>query len=387
MLKRLQRFKVQGEERWDPYLDSIGKSRYGSEDDRRLILDDPVLKTAKLCVIDSGQQSCGITPEAITFYTIITFLTIAAAYMALVRQSASAAIIWPILAWILSIGIAHDAGHNAVSRKLPWLNGLLSYTSLPLLFEPRSWALQHMRYHHLYTNDLVMDVDTKYGSFTGMARHHPSQAHSKIMRFTWPVFIMMQLIVASFDLVVKFPLTGQFGAFGWLGPLCWFGVVCLPWFRETATVTSFSAKLLLSLAPAALTSTIFVIVSQSSHLGEATIQVSQGQQGILAPGQWGRCQALSAVNYRPESAFWMIATGGLNLQSVHHLLPFVYCWRLRKIWPILRERLLQEHGIILPEMPTLWDAYLAFVFQLQRSCTSDVSDQSKAISVAGDKRL
>jgi fatty acid desaturase len=118
-----------------------------------------------------------------------------------------------------------------------------------------------------------------------------------------------------------------------------------------------------------VSSAIFTVVTQASHLNEITLEVAQGNRGIMAPGQGGRCQALSSINYHPDSFLWTVLTGGLNLQSVHHLLPCVYSWRLRKIWPILRERLAEELNIVLPELPSVWAAYLEYILQLRRAST------------------
>jgi fatty acid desaturase len=370
LLQRLQKYRAAGAPRWDPQIESLGKSRYSTAEDQSAVLQDPIIKTAKQAVILSGQTACSAPLEAIVFVGIFWILSLAAAWMTLFRHNVLAALCWPVLSWLCSVNMAHDAAHHAAFHRREGYNRLLSYLALPFFFEPVTWEKTHNFSHHLHTNDLQHDGDTKYGVEVGMARHHQRQASRMLMPLTWPLFIIIQLLATSWGQCLFFPLRHYRQRRSCLGPLFLTFVVALPWF--IATQSTSVDKAVLSLLPTTMASIIFSVVTQSSHLGEAQLEMAQGSTGILAPGAWGRCQALTSVNYAPESRLWCALTGALNLQSVHHLLPFVHGWRLRKIWPVLRKNLEEQHGIKLMEEQSIFSAYVAFATQL-RSASSKIN--------------
>ena len=368
LLQRLEPFKVDNLKRWDPFIAKIGKRRYETQEDRELILNDPVLKIAKACVVESGQAACQITSQAFVFVVVMALCSILAAFLVQWQRSILASILWPIFHWLSAANIAHDAAHHAAFRHHENLNTFWSYWSLPFLFEPRSWQRQHNFSHHLHTNDLDLDVDTNYGPLTTLARIDTDQKWFSHMPLTWSLFLFSQIFLTSFAEVVFMPLTKLHGTRSLIGPFSGCLVFLVPWVLRVET-EAWTRTACLSCIPSIVASLIFIVVTQASHLSHQQLQVAQGPKGILAPGEWGRCQALASLNYQPNSLLYTALTGGLNLQSVHHLLPFVHSWRLHKIWPLLQRRL-KALGIDLPEAPSLCCAFSSYVQQLKLSSSN-----------------
>jgi hypothetical protein len=373
LLTKLEKFHVEDAPRFDPFFTSLSGSRYDTAEKRSAVVNDVVIRSAKKAVVRSGQTAPHAPRSAILFYVLTYSCSVWAAYRTLALRCTLSAIAWPFLHWLASINMAHDAGHHAVLRGWPRLNILLSYASLPFAYEPYDWQYVHNYAHHLFTNCADLDRDFSHPSITKTARHSYDQAWYFWMPITWPIFLVAHMVLATSFLV---GISQIFGIYhrsnwrSWLAPVSWLLVIVAPWATATES-SSLAQNIVLSMAPCSLYSCIFWVVTQSSHLHSDTI--ASGKIG-LSPGSWGLSQALTSLNYSPESTMWTALTGALNIQSAHHLLPFVHSWRLCKIWPYLEEELRKEHGICLKQTPDLFNAFLSYVRQLRRASNNIVDE-------------
>ncbi len=71
---------------------------------------------------------------------------------------------------------------------------------------------------------------------------------------------------------------------------------------------------------------------------------------------WYKHQVLTSHTFCPNSFFWFIFTGGLNLQIEHHLFPGVNHQHLRKIQPIV-ERVCKKHDVSYNVSMTMSEAF------------------------------
>jgi len=75
-----------------------------------------------------------------------------------------------------------------------------------------------------------------------------------------------------------------------------------------------------------ISSYIFVLITQGAHL-------NADSQKAVADQSWAKKQVSTSVNFHPTSHFWWLASGGLNMQSLHHLVPDIGSSHLMDLWP------------------------------------------------------
>lgn len=102
-----------------------------------------------------------------------------------------------------------------------------------------------------------------------------------------------------------------------------------------------------------------MVIAQVSH-----IQLdAEGPSADLAKLHWARRMALTSVDYSQGSWLWCYLTIGLNMQSLHHILPGVSYSQLPRLYPEYR-RVCAKHGVQLLERRNLWHALCTHVHTL-----------------------
>lgn len=101
----------------------------------------------------------------------------------------------------------------------------------------------------------------------------------------------------------------------------------------------FWKALVFAIVPSLILSELFALFSQINHVTE---------EGIAGAGvgssNWYEAQALASCNFAPRSYLAFLASGGLNLQIEHHLLPGVNHAHLYRLSPDIR-RICERHGV------------------------------------------
>ena len=98
--------------------------------------------------------------------------------------------------------------------------------------------------------------------------------------------------------------------------------------------------LALALVPMAMSSLCFMLVTQVSHIQEGC----QRNETLDEPDPFKR-QAQTSLDYSPTSRLTGFLTGGLNLQSIHHLLPSVSCVHYPAMYPKFLA-ICEKHGCL-----------------------------------------
>lgn len=93
-----------------------------------------------------------------------------------------------------------------------------------------------------------------------------------------------------------------------LAPYCWFGI-------ELEVIA------LCYLVASMATSFLFVIVNVGTHLNIHTEMVCPDESDGI-PHDWATHQALTTVDWSPQSMIAIALTGGANAHLAHHLFPF-----------------------------------------------------------------
>ena len=266
----------------------------------------------------------------------------------------------PLLSWLLTANVAHEAAHFSFAER-PWVNELLALCSAPLFFNTSFWYLQHDVSHHGHTNVVGKDIDLSH--FAPLARLHadarwrPAYAWNvTVVAAGFAVSTLAECLIFPFQLAWKQRYIGDSRPFArYTRAASWAQValsacVLLRPFLAWGVCAKAAA---FALGPYLMSSIVFMSVTQVSHIQHAA-------QAPLPDGvHWARRQVASSVDYAQGSRWVTFLTGGLNCQGLHHCLPFMSSSRLVDFYPHYR-RVCASHGVEILEARGFCDATARF---------------------------
>jgi len=276
---------------------------------------------------------------------------------------------WPLASWLVFTNGVHDASHFALSSKA-WVNHAMCFTALPLLVNPLTWYSQHVVEHHSHTNEMDHDVDlchllpfrlhkldTRRGGMENLAKTVLTGIHLGIgVPLNALTGAMEQLPGEGFPEGAGIKLLHCFRENTWHYVSMWsalLGAVIFltfpPFYQETIL-----KKICFWLVPYVLTSLLFMVFTQVSHIQEAC-QTDR----VLDTTDFFKRQALTSLDYSMDSKFWSLLSGGLNMQSLHHSIPWVSSCHYHELYPKFR-KVCTEHGALPPTIEDFPSALLAF---------------------------
>lgn len=358
----------------------------------------------------------------------------------------------PLFHWLLAVNVSHDATHFAVSRS-PSLNAALAYASLPFFYGPVTWYSQHVVMHHTAANEVDADPDLQH--------FQPMKLHPQDVRFDFPsgeahswadyakymaVGLHLCLAVpvaaggactAAFDAwyhdlfrpTIQLPpglaRLRLYRCLNLLAPLLFLSALAYPYLAfgggggacaaggrggsGDPACFGFWSKSLFAFAPPILSSLIFAVVTQVSHVQPEAQEAAINQEPDFfkrqarraprcahhraalralgppadtppfsparsAPSPAPARQALTSVDYSTGSPFWSFFTGGLNVQSLHHTLPSVNSCHYLSLYPKYKA-VCERHGVRLAQRRGLLHAAqtaLAHIWTLNRARARNV---------------
>lgn len=274
----------------------------------------------------------------------------------------------PVLGWLLTCNVAHDGSHFAVSKK-PWLNRLASNAALPMSFPSTCWHIQHVIQHHVYTND-ESDVDL-YHLLPIVRVSRATQWCTQFQLQMLSVFLVLPTAVGHLMYVVPMDLlTGQIDAitgtkryqqcsnledfvvrhrkhiiFEFMIPLLWLSGCLYSFGLREGLFRAFISY--------GLSSYLFMTITQGAHLQE---ECMVGKEDL----SWAKRQARTSLNFKADSTLWLFFTGGLNLQSLHHVAPAIGSSHLADVWPEYK-KICQKHDVELKEVNNIGEFFCGFL--------------------------
>eukprot|EP00636_Phaeomonas_parva_P003541 CAMPEP_0118862098 /NCGR_PEP_ID=MMETSP1163-20130328/7412_1 /TAXON_ID=124430 /ORGANISM="Phaeomonas parva, Strain CCMP2877" /LENGTH=503 /DNA_ID=CAMNT_0006795965 /DNA_START=145 /DNA_END=1653 /DNA_ORIENTATION=- len=293
----------------------------------------------------------------------------------------------PLAAWIIMTNVAHDGSHFATSKH-PIVNEWGLAMAAPFFYTNTSWYIQHVVSHHQETNQPGNDADLHHMPFS---RWHRGVAHegnfSGVGNLLWQVLAftlssVMLSVVHPFKFAI-WPM-GEYLIYGgegmssvyfgnhketpvplhdgsgptelavmriggaltragymisrisldvtlWLWSL---SVLVLPWYLHGVN----GKALAFAIIPFVIASLFFMVVTQVSHVQEET----QTNEIVNEPDFFKR-QAMTSMDYSAPSNFARFWTGGLNMQSIHHVCPGLNSSHYTDIYPAFHA-LCVKHG-------------------------------------------
>lgn len=257
-------------------------------------------------------------------------------------------LITPTLVWILGVAVFHDACHFSLSTS--WrVNSFFSYLS-PFFCSPMDWYVQHTLGHHVYTNIPDKDPDMYHLPpvlrLESTAPYYPQHRYQQYLMFLlWPIAVPALAFINPYETWLK----GTFNEVVPLWPITRLRMLQHFAGRILTTVVVYgwpflhfesrSKALAFALLPHMVFSTWFMLNTQVNHHAEECSGVFHAN--------WYRHQVMTSHNVAPQSLFWFVMSGGLNVQIEHHLFPCVNHWHLQKIQPLIQAAC-KTHGVNYP---------------------------------------
>jgi len=269
-----------------------------------------------------------------------------------------ASFLLPWFFWVVAVNVSHDASHFCFST-IPWVNEIVAFAAVPFLYEPITWAHQHVVSHHTHCNEVEADVDLQH--FVPL-RIHTQDTKPHVMGNPTPFDYLKVMLVGlhlgfwvplnasgllptnlqheykrsfSPDIHMPIGLAGhkKYRMRGLVGPMLTLSVVVFAF-----SMHGWYGGLLL-LPPFVIDSLLFIMVTQASHI-QPEVQVAE----LSDEPDFFKYQAKTSVDYSTPSDLWRLLTGGLNTQALHHCLPYVSCCHYTDLYPAF-EACCNRHGI------------------------------------------
>jgi len=288
-------------------------------------------------------------------------------FFALFTGSWYAVALLPTVCWVVGVNTSHDGSHFAFSDKW-WVNHALVFSALPYMYNPFTWYSQHVVEHHCHCNSPEKDVD--------LFHFFPARLHKDVTAPPNQFLHLAKVVITSLHLGLGIPLNAVTN--GLLDGPDGHGfengtrIKLLDVFRNNAwhyaTVhatiilfigvgllnfslhDSWFAACCFSMGPYVIEAMYFIMFTQVSHIQEGC----QRDEAINNP-DFFKLQAMTSMDYSVESRFWGLCSGGLNVQSLHHCLPWVSSCHYPDIYPKFL-KLCKKHGCEPQSAPHLWSA-------------------------------
>lgn len=266
----------------------------------------------------------------------------------------------------ISFNIGHDANHGGYSSKksVNYIIGL----SLDLIgISSYLWRFRHNHLHHTYTNILEHDVDI-YGD--GLVRMSPFIEHRWFHKFQhFFIYFVYTMLMFSWSLsdvylilfkgkyhqhVIPKPKTSEKlillgGKFIWLVL-----VIGIPIAVGYTPIQALVGYCITYMTVGLVSANIFML----AHVMEPAEFIQPDPDSNHIDDEWAIFQIKTTVDFAPKNPFINWYVGGLNYQTVHHLIPHICHIHYPKIAPILEE-VCEEYGVKYNVYPTFREALVA----------------------------
>lgn len=316
-----------------------------------------------------GKNAHRVKTTHMIWHLVVAALMIFGMYRAFRYHEWTFCVLTALCASHLTYNVAHDASHFVYSSN--WkANRILSMAGFPFSFNSAAWHLQHVAQHHIFTNS---DDDVDLHHFLPILRVSKSSKFAPVMRLQPIIFLILLLPTAIGHLLFTVPVDIMWGT---RDPVTGekryeqarnlvrfrtsvfremlFELALVPLVITVAVITggSFFKAFPLWCFIWAMCSVQFLFVTQITHLQAHAFEATSDES-------WAKRQALSAYDYAQHSFFWSQATGGLNMQALHHTLPGVSSSHYRDMYPKFRA-ICEKHKVPLMQYPSALRAALGF---------------------------
>jgi len=304
------------------------------------------------------------------FHACVQVMLFAALYRVFRYHEWAPCIVVALCAWHLTGNVAHEASHFTYAANR-MVNRIGSMAGFPFSFNSAGWHLQHVVQHHIYTND-ESDIDLYH--FVPLMRVSKAIKLQSLMRAQQYIFYLVLLptaithlyFVVPFDILwgTTDPATNEKRYEQALNLERFRKNVFWQMFGEVSLFPIYLAAVLwakgggfMDIFPlwcfiASMCSLQFLFCTQVSHLQAETFAEKPDKS-------WAKRQIGAAYDYNQDSLFWAMATGSLNMQAIHHVLPCVSASHYHDMYPKFRE-VCKKHDVTILEHSSATACALGF---------------------------
>jgi fatty acid desaturase len=289
-----------------------------------------------------GNRSVKAPAWVLVWYAIWVGVLMIATRRWFMTGELSTAFLLGVAIWYSSVDIVHSGMHFAIFES-PRANLIVAYLLGTWSYLPSSWIRQHNLLHHTHTNhdedpdlhhfhyfdDLVAAWFQRYLGFYPLGGWRLSERTVKQKRYgrwmmLFPIYFFSSGVALS---MIEPPIlywtkrcVGSEHRFAFPA---W--EVLLAWAQYSIVVTTVGAMAcwhgaLAALLPMFTFGLLFYIFTQVSHANNAS------NDGMFEDSpEWAVAQVRATRgDYHYDSRIWGALSGGLHLQSVHHVFPCVH---------------------------------------------------------------
>jgi linoleoyl-CoA desaturase len=239
------------------------------------------------------------------------------------------ALVAGILTYLVLATFCHDASHHSLSRNKRANDVIVSAGFAITGISGALWARRHIRTHHMFPNVAGTDIDADSTSMVRLTPHHAWRPWHRFQPYYAPLLYLLVLQHLAFyedalhlraarrevphqfktwSALVEFASAKLFHiVFAIALPLL---VIDAPTFNILAGYALFTAA----------ASGMFVAINIGTHIADVAAFVDPAQDGAIAH-DWATHQAMTAIDWSPQSRLAIAITGGANSHAAHHLFP------------------------------------------------------------------
>lgn len=234
-----------------------------------------------------------------------------------------------VFTYIVIATLCHDASHHSLSRRGP-INRFVVFAGFAIAgISGALWARRHVRTHHMFPNVAGTDIDADSTSMVRLTPHHAWRPWHRYQAFYAPLLYLLVLWHLAFyeDFLHlragRREAPAQFAT--WAAT---FEFIAAKMFHivfaiilPLVVIDASAGNILLGYAVAsAAASAMFVVINIGTHICDVAGFVDPTRDGAIEH-DWATHQAMTAVDWSPQSRLAIAFTGGANSHAAHHLFP------------------------------------------------------------------
>lgn len=260
---------------------------------------------------------------------------------------------------IVGFTVFHDASHACFSSN-PKINQLIStLTSSPFGVSSLIWYEKHVKSHHVYTNTVGKDDDIETGGLFVFHRYSKKhKAHRFQHYYALPLYSLLMFKWIYYDDFKAF-FSNQFGFNRQKKRLALYNIIIskaihglLFFIIPSYFFLSFSYLIFAYIIANMILGISLSIVFQLAHINTKAA-FYESHHTTLANRVVN--QLASTADFGPNNKMLSYLLGGLNMQVIHHLFPYIPHVNYPTIQPIIKS-FCKKYDLIYHEYPSLFSA-------------------------------
>jgi linoleoyl-CoA desaturase len=300
-----------------------------------------------------------------------------------------------VLTYIAQATFCHDASHYSLSRSRTVNDIAVSVGFAITGVSGALWARRHIHTHHMFPNVAGTDIDADSTSMVRLTPHKAWRPWHRYQAYYAPVLYLFVLAHLAFyedflhlrdarrDAPHRFRTWSALAEFAAAKLFHIAVAIAIPLSLIDASATNILIGYALA---SATTSAMFVVINIGTHIADVASFVDPTKDGSIAH-DWATHQAMTAVDWSPESHVAIAITGGANSHAAHHLFPeAAHCHNaaLSRVVAATAREYAKPHHVL-----TFWGmvrSHMGQLIALSEPSVSAERGQGEAATIADLKR-